>query len=535
MVRRPLFLRLLLLCCGLALAGTALVATPSTAEPGPLPDQASDRARAALAKVEAMLSGTTTANAGGGESLTMAMKDLAILQGDLTGDDLAAARALLARPTDKPANCSDVRCYRGKSKRTCSSVVCVHWVPKSRDRVNGVSRADADDDGKPNYVEQVLASTSDVHQTYVDSGYRETLPDGKRGGNAKPDIYLSQIGDVGYYGYCTTDDPKFPPHGATWAYCVLDNDYKEFPFHTPLQNMRVTAAHEYFHAVQFAYDIGEDNWFMEATATWAEDALFDNINDNAFYLSSGPIRHPKTSIDTFSGLYHYGAWVFIRYLTDRHGGTQGSMADLVLRTWDLLPGKAGYSLDALETVLGEEGTTLTEEVAEFSAGNRRPQVTYAEEYQELKGDGIKETKYPTAPLQASLKLGLASGEVTENFRLDHLTAGTVRFTPRDSLAGDGMGLSLDFDVNDTAAGGAVVVTVKEVGSPATSELRTLQPDGTGNAFTGFDPETVSWVEVTLVNASDRFDCWQGNQTYSCRGNSLDDNQQQVVQAEVQVP
>ena len=72
---------------------------------------------------------------------------------------------------------------------------------------------------------------------------------------------------------------------------MLDNDYsrREFPTNTPLENMHVTAAHEYFHAVQFAYDFFEDGWFMEATATWAEDELFDTVNDNVNYLPIGQL------------------------------------------------------------------------------------------------------------------------------------------------------------------------------------------------------------------------------------------------------
>ena len=35
----------------------------------------------------------------------------------------------------------------------------------------------------------------------------------------------------------------------------------------PLDNMRVTAAHEYFHAVQYAYDGWDDTWIYETTAT----------------------------------------------------------------------------------------------------------------------------------------------------------------------------------------------------------------------------------------------------------------------------
>ena len=91
------------------------------------------------------------------------------------------------------------------------------------------------------------------------------------------------------------------------------------PTHTPLENLQVTAAHELFHAVQFAYDYYEDGWFMEATATWAEDELFDDVNDNVQYLRRSPITLPGRPMDKFEddGVFHYGVWIFFRYLTER--------------------------------------------------------------------------------------------------------------------------------------------------------------------------------------------------------------------------
>lgn len=53
------------------------------------------------------------------------------------------------------------------------------------------------------------------------------------------------------------------PNGGPYdvsAYCVVDNDYAVEEFgvrNTPLENLQVTVAHEYFHAVQFAYDFYE--------------------------------------------------------------------------------------------------------------------------------------------------------------------------------------------------------------------------------------------------------------------------------------
>ena len=74
--------------------------------------------------------------------------------------------------------------------------------------------------------------------------------------------------------------------------------------------LKVTAAHEFFHAVQFAYDIGEDGWFMESTATWMEEHVYDAINDNLQYLATSPLAQPLIPLDQTSGLRVYGAWIF---------------------------------------------------------------------------------------------------------------------------------------------------------------------------------------------------------------------------------
>ncbi len=100
---------------------------------------------------------------------------------------------------------------------------------------------------------------------------------------------------------------------------MLDNDYaRQFPTDTPLENLRVTAAHEYFHAVQFAYDAFEDAWFMEATATWAEDELYTDINDNLQYLRTDRSAGRASRWTSSSRRqHHYGAWIFFRYLTEQ--------------------------------------------------------------------------------------------------------------------------------------------------------------------------------------------------------------------------
>ena len=543
----PLVAAFAALVVGTTLAAPA-VADPEVPEPSapptrpapssiPLVDDVSDRALAALAHVEELLTGppagpdTTAGRNPQQTDLTAALRQLSLLKDELPAAQQEEAEDYFARPTD-PDNrrCPDVSCYTAKSKRTCSDVICVHWVPKQRDRRNGVPTADRDDDGIPNYVERTEKEMTHVHETYVASGWRPPKSDGDRGGNAKPDVYLAQIGHR-FYGYCTTDDRNPPEAGGTWGYCVLDNDYrrKEFPVHTPIENLQVTAAHEYLHNVQFGYDYGEDDWLYEATATWAEDVLYDHVNDNAYYLPYGPIRELTTPLDTFTGLYHYGAWIFFRYLTDRYGGVQGSMPDLVLRIWqqaDAVDGPNQYSLQAIQTVLAEEGTELADEYAAFAAGNRRPELTYAEEFAELEADEDDDVRYPRSPLQATLKVRADQPAVERSVKLDHLTPRTFRLKPAGGLTGQD--LHLEFDVLDS--GGRVVVTRKEAGVDPVSQLVELATDGTGTLTSPFG-SGVDWVEVTLVNGSDRMRCGRG--IFSCDGNARDDNERHAFSADLQ--
>ena len=105
------------------------------------------------------------------------------------------------------------------------------------------------------------------------------------------------------------------------AYCVLDDDYyiSQFRVSGPMDPLKVTAAHEFFHAVQFAYDIGEDGWFMESTATWMEEHVYDQINDNRQYLTTSPLAQPMIPLDQTSGFRVYGAWIFWQFLTEYFG------------------------------------------------------------------------------------------------------------------------------------------------------------------------------------------------------------------------
>ncbi|HEY0950625.1 MXAN_6640 family putative metalloprotease [Nocardioides sp.] len=484
----------------LALAATAAVAVsligvPSQAQertpaqdPGVRTDASSRVAARALVQAREVLWGDRRGDA------TLALRELRRHRDELSAGDRASADLLLARPTT--------------GRTTCFTTVCVHWS------ATGAGRSTAD------YVQQVADTAEHVLETYAAAGYRGPEADGTRGGNGLLDIYLQDLGSQGLYGYCDSDrEPPTDGPYDTWAYCAFDNDYAEFPSHTPLENLQVTAAHELFHAVQFAYDYYEDAWFMEATATWAEDELYDDVDDNLQYLPTSPLAQPRKAMDHFSstGLRQYGDWIFFRYLTEHLTERAGGLPTFVRDVWELADGaKNGpddYSIAAVDHALAARGENLRETWAAFAAANRRPRAAY---------DEGRANRYPSARPGVSVELSGShrdTGWTTR--RVDHLASITYRLTRAPRMAASRLRLRLDLPA--TARGSGAVVTIyREAGRTVTVPLR-LSGSGDATRKVAFG-RGVTRVEVTLANAGIDYKCWRQQDTgYSCRGRSEDDD------------
>ncbi|MBC9735248.1 MXAN_6640 family putative metalloprotease [Nocardioides marmotae] len=502
---------LLVLLVGLAGVGV-LPAGADGERPSTGPTREVQAARAALASAQDAL-------AGDGREVTLALRDLALTRSALEGEQREAADRILARPTDGPLDPDGYGLFSDPQRR-CTQV-CVHWVESGR---HAVPSADADADGIPDYVERALKILTQVHRTYVRAGYRAPHGDGTLGGDKRPDVYLADIGSQAIYGYCTSDQ-QVPSGGPfdVWAYCVLDNDYDpaQFPQNNPLDNLRVTAAHEYFHAVQYAYDAAEDAWLLEATATWAEDELFTDVDDNVQYLAQSPLAQPRVSLDDSGGLQMYGGWIFFRHLTERFPRAKAGLPTFVRDVWRQADGRRGaadrWSVQAVDRVLRKRGTSLRAAFARFAAENRRARTTY---------DEGRANRYPNAPLadQTVLRAGASTG--WGSLRLDHLAAATIRLRPAAGVP-RGTRLRLQLDLPATVEGGTAVVTTKPRRGPVATRLVRTGRDGEATVRVPFG--SVSWVEVTLANTSSRYRCWQAT-AFACMGLPLDDRREFRVKA-----
>ena len=527
--RTPRVLVLSLLAALLAIASLTAPARATDPDPlAPAADDATAAAKETLAEVQDLFDGLESLGVGAEADLTLALRDLALLKDDLPDPLQPAAERLLARPTDGGSDQFGDGYGTPEATPVCSEVVCIHYVTSTGDRV---AEVDNNDNDVPDYVDLALRTMTDVHASYVAAGYRPPKSDidaPNNGGNPLTDIYLADIGNDGLYGYCATDG-DIPVNGPqdTWGYCVLDNDYArdEFPTNTPKENLQVTAAHEYFHAVQFGYDFSEDDWVMEATATWAEDELYDGVDDNVQYLRSGPMSLPHKSLDQFFQSFHYGAWIFFRYLTELFPSSHGGMPVLVRQLWrrldDASGGRGEYSLEGVKGVLRKRNLSLTQAFAGFAAANRTPGRSYAEG---------KANRYPRAPLARAATLSQAAPRTGPlRLILDHLAAETVRYTPANSLVSPKWRLRLRLDMAARWKGtGAVVRIQPRSGAPRTMWV-TLDKFGNASPKYNFTTTKVKYVEVTLVNASDDFRCNRGTR-FSCGGRPKFDNSAQWISA-----
>jgi len=455
----------------------------------------------------------------GGRDATQLLRDLAARLDQLSPAQRTIAQRLLARPTSSR---DPFRKYRYPAKRTCERRMCFWWTTKG---VDAPSLRDANRNHVPDWVDATRKVFAHVWSTEVGSyGYRAPRSDAtsrNNGGNKKLDIYIADLGSMGLYGYCTSDDPATAFRSYASAYCVVDDDFSRRQFRTGAygQNaLKVTAAHEFFHAVQFGYDWLEDAWLMEGTAAWIEDEVYDSINDNRQYLSRSPIGatqfwHPldyySTNNNSAESLYKYGAWIFWRFMSEHYGR---GVVRLVWRRADSIRGAPDdYSIKAVSNVLAGKGTNLTDFLADFGATNLLPAIPGA--YQEG-------AFYPTITPTATQAVGPAGLARSPQIQMPHLSNDYYAFVPSSVEPDSTLTLDVELPGPETSPR-AQAIYQKNDGS--VTRLPAVQDIVTGHwliVVPNF--ELATRVTLVLTNASARFTCWRGK-VYSCQGTPLDDN------------
>lgn len=189
------------------------------------------------------------------------------------------------------------------------------------------------DAADPGFAQQVADTLEAVYAVQVGAmGWPAPPSDGLVGGDARYDVYLQELDteDLNEYGSVssempTGDRPETPIVEAFpfTSFMNLDNNYAFEGEDDPLALMQATVAHEFHHAIQFAYDMMDDNWYYEATSSYMETVTLPGVEAATPYVSD-LFNYPEVCFGADGdadpvGTLMYGHWLFIDTLVARHG------------------------------------------------------------------------------------------------------------------------------------------------------------------------------------------------------------------------
>ena len=461
---------------------------------------------------------------------TYILRDLVLRARFLSGAERAEANGILARPDGAPTfNGEPTWEFDAIPRAVCEGgrALCFHWDDNATNRDSPPAADTSPANGIPDQVDRTIAVLDNVWDTEVTGlGYRQPLDDSTTslndGGGPELDIYLADLGRYGLFGYCTSDDPHAFAFTAPWdvsAYCVLDDDYSQSQFgfgQTPLEFLQVTAAHEFFHAVQFAYDWFEDLALMEGTAMWMEGQVYPNVIDRIRYLDHSAMKRPSLPLDTGGGGYEYGAWLFWRFLTEK---VFAGDPTIIREFWERADGSASaafgdeYSFQAARRALAAHGDQFRDVFAQFGVAN------------DLRDYSEASLGYPVVPLATKFQLGRSRTSTGwQAPRIRHLATRFYRLRPRAD-AGSQAKLHLSFDLPTPWTGAAATAILYPKSGPPEVRTIALDSDGRGHRTLDFGSSQVWKVDLVLSNGSLRFDCPPKDfpdSPYSCGGLPRDD-------------
>lgn len=212
------------------------------------------------------------------------------------GLEVELRKSMLARPVLPQAYVTPDKRFR------------IHYTTSG---VDAVASTSTNSEGVPDFVYEAGKAAQRAYALLVDSlGMKSHAPDGGVDGS-EFDFYIINLGSL--YG-----ETRFEFSGGSGpAYIVIDNNYGPEFYSQGLNGLRVTVAHEYFHAVQLNYFLrNEDIFFFEISSVWFEDVAYDEVNDYFAYLRRW-FRDTELPLTTRNGSHEYGSGLWLHYITQK--------------------------------------------------------------------------------------------------------------------------------------------------------------------------------------------------------------------------
>lgn len=206
---------------------------------------------------------------------------------------------------------------------------------------NAVRTTDADDSGVPDFVEAVGGVYAEVAAKYQGAmGFRAPLSDATiagNGGDGRFDVYLLDFA-LASDGAFRTDQCTADPEQCI-GYVVQENDFVGYSYPSATAATRILGSHEYFHAVQDAYDHAQGVVLSEGTAVWATEQVYPSTNDLEDF-ADGYLSRTDRSIDSPPPgpvpTFAYGSGIFFQFLSERYSPA------LVRQLWERCENGQGH-------------------------------------------------------------------------------------------------------------------------------------------------------------------------------------------------
>ena len=217
------------------------------------------------------------------------------------------------------------------------------------------------------YIFEMAEIFENVYSFYIDTlNFSPPVYD-PASDNSLYEIYVENLPSY-YFGITYTKNTTVN-NPACVSYIKMRNNYSgsQFSEHTQLENIQVTAVHEFFHAIQFSYNCYERFWFMEATAVWSEDELYNNVNDHYRYIPSWFSNTNKSINDESSHMY--GSFIYFQYIDEHLGG-----ANTIKLCWEKSNEMASpvqdNSISSINAALNEVGSSFEEAYIRMRIANK---------------------------------------------------------------------------------------------------------------------------------------------------------------------
>ena len=350
----------------------------------------------------------------------------------------------------------------------------IHYTTEGNNAVPSID--DNPKDNIPDYVEKFADILDHVSDTEInDMGYNAAPSDDSEGGDCLLDVYLGDLKNNSNFGaaYGLTEIDLGDP--SSYVYLIFDNDYSGFPANLNPGgqvegDMKVTAAHEFFHTIQFQItdDITNYGWWMEASATWMEDRVYPEVNDYVNYIGDW-FDHPNLPLDTYNSIisptFQYGTSVWIKHMTEKYG------SKFVFDVWNKIRG-GDSALSAVEESLTERGTTLEEELKELRVADVT--LTYDDGSIYKTWDNTNPISVPFTNTADFAKVGTVT---YNNVKLDTLASEYDSFSP----PGGSGALKIDFKGDGNIR--VMVIGLRSTGYdvteilPDSTDIGTITVDG----------------------------------------------------------